>query len=139
MPVKRKVSGKTVKRDKRGRITTGSAPLNPLGAPKRGTSMADAYEWVLGVSADAVADVLEINGKSDLSRQFRQMPRGIQNQILLAMRVFAAAMFEPQAAMLNHIIERVDGKVTQPIGNDDTGALVLKIVRASNASADNDQ
>lgn len=106
----------SAKKKPRGKPFTGKDdPRNGPGAPKRGGSMAEAYEWVLSMSPDTVADVLEINGKSDLSRQFRQMPRGIQNQILLAMRVFAAAMFEPQAAMLNHIIDRVDGPVKIPI------------------------
>ncbi len=84
---------------------------NPHGAPKRGGSMREAYEWALSLTPDAVVEVLSINGSNDLARQFKQMPRGIQLKLLVALRVVSAIMFEPQPGLVNHMIDRVDGPV----------------------------
>jgi hypothetical protein len=85
--------------------------------------MAEAYKWALSLTPDAVADVLSINGSNDLARQYRQMPRGIQLKLLVALRIVASVMFEPQPGLVNHVVDRLDGPVTEKI--EHSGAVRL--------------
>ena len=54
-------------------------------------------------------------GNNDLGRMYRQMPRSIAMKRLVVMRVFSALMFEPTSGLWNPLMERVEGKVMQPI------------------------
>lgn len=87
---------------------------NPKGAPKRGMSFKEAYEWALSLNAEDIAAILEAGGRNDLSNAFRQMPKGVELKSLMAARVVAAVMFDPQPGLVNHISDRTDGKVVQP-------------------------
>jgi len=85
---------------------------NPNGAPKRGESWREIIDSVGKMFAEEVeAEV----GNNDLGRAYRQLPRGIAMKRLVVMRVFAALMFEPTAGLWNPLMERVEGKVIQPI------------------------
>jgi len=88
---------------------------NPKGAPKRGTSFKEIYEWALECDRDDMIAVLEAGGRNDLSNMFRLMPKGVHMKALLAARIVAANMFEPQPGLVNHIADRIEGKVAQPI------------------------
>ena len=88
---------------------------NPKGAPKRGMSIREAYEWALSINADEMADILAAGGRNDLSEAFRHMPKGIELKTLWAARILAATMFEPQPGLVNHIADRVEGPVTEKI------------------------
>ncbi len=101
----------------RGRPFTGKDdPRNNLkGAPKRGMSWKEIYDWALSLNAEEIAAILEASGSNDLSRAFRQMPKGVELKALVATRVIAALMFEPDARLLNAVQDRNEGKVTQPV------------------------
>jgi len=85
---------------------------NPNGAPKRGESWREIIDSVGKMFAEEVSAEV---GNNDLGRAYRQLPRGIAMKRLVVMRVFAALMFEPTAGLWNPLMERVEGKVIQPI------------------------
>lgn len=78
-------------------------------------SIKESYAWALSVNAEDMAAILSVNGRNDLSEAFRQMPKGIELKTLWAARIVAATMFEPQPGLVNHVVDRVEGKVAQPI------------------------
>lgn len=92
----------------------GDPSPNPKGAPKRGMSFKEAYDWALSLNAEDMAAILEAGGRNDLSNAFRQMPKGVELKSLMAARNIAAVMFDPQPGLVNHIADRADGKVVQP-------------------------
>ena len=85
---------------------------NPNGAPKRGESWREIIDSVGKMFAEEISEEV---GNNDLGRAYRQLPRGIAMKRLVVMRVFAALMFEPTAGLWNPLMERVEGKVIQPI------------------------
>ena len=85
---------------------------NPNGAPKRGESWREIIDSVGKMFAEEVSAEV---GNNDLGRAYRQLPRGIAMKRLVVMRIFTALMFEPTAGLWNPLMERVEGKVIQPI------------------------
>ena len=86
---------------------------NPAGAPKRGESWA---EVIKNVSDLTPKDAMKLLGdKGDLVRAFKQMPQNVSLKTLVVLRAFAAMMFEPQASLWSHILDRTEGKVPQPV------------------------
>lgn len=88
---------------------------NLKGAPKRGMSIKEAYDWALRLNAEDMAAILAAGGNNELAEAFRRMPKGIELKTLWAARVLSAVMFEPQPGLVNHVVERLEGKVSQPI------------------------
>lgn len=131
---------KTKKRGNPNWVKGGKSP-HPEGRGPDGSSMRAAYEWAMSLTPDVVAEILSINGSNELSRQFKQMPRGIQLKLLVALRIVSAIMFEPQAAMVNHFVDRIDGPVKNE--QEHSGAITINVnyadASASASSATDDQ
>ena len=132
---KRNQSDKTQIKGKRGgrRSTTwvkGIPSPNPKGAPKRGESWKEIIDTVSKLTAEQIRQSV---GNNDLGRAFQQMPKGIPMRDLVVMRVFSALMFEPQSGLWNTLIERVEGKVPQPVQFDVTEEL-RRLMRDLNLS-----
>lgn len=86
---------------------------NPAGRPKDGESWAAIIKAVGDMYPD---DILALVGSgNDLGREIAQLPKGVQMKYLVTARVFAALMFEPTAGLWNNLMDRADGKVSQPI------------------------
>ena len=86
--------------------------VNLNGAPKRGESWREIIDSVGKMFAEEISAEV---GNNDLGRAYRQLPRGIAMKRLVVMRIFTALMFEPTAGLWNPLMERVEGKVIQPI------------------------
>jgi hypothetical protein len=103
-PVARKTKRKGNPNWKKG----GPSP-NPAGAPRRGQSWKEIIQEIGEMTPDEARAVSE--------KIFEQVKLG--NEITLkqavVMRVYAALLFEPQPGLLNAFMERVEGKVAQPI------------------------
>lgn len=105
---------------------------NPAGAPKRGMSFKEAYEWAMSLNTEDMAAILSAGGDNVLAEAFRAMPKGIDLKSLLAARVLSSQMFEPQAAMLNHISDRTDGPVKEQ--QEHSGAITITVNYADAAA-----
>lgn len=114
MPVKRTVNGKTVKRDKRGRITEGSAPLNPLGAPKRGDSWAETIKSIGEMDGPSIAALWDTQHK-----EFVKLPEGITMKQLVVMTVYAALLREPSPGNWRELMDRAEGPVKSIVKVED--------------------
>ena len=62
--------------------------------------------------ADIIAFVGEHN---DLGQMLKSLPQNVQMKYLVTARVFASLMFEPAQGLWKELMERSDGKVSQPI------------------------
>lgn len=85
---------------------------NPQGPPKRGESWTETIKRVGNMTPAEI--ILEL-GSNPLSAAFAKMPLHVQMKNLVTMRMYAASMFEPQAALVNALIDRDEGKVADRV------------------------
>lgn len=82
---------------------------NPKGAPKRGQSWKEIIHEIGEMTPDEAREMCRI--------LFAKVP--LHDEVTLkqavVMRVYAALLFDPQPGLLNAFMERVEGKVAQPI------------------------
>lgn len=85
------------------------ASPNPKGAPKRGQSWKEIIHEIGEMTPDEAREMCRI--------LFAKVP--LHDEVTLkqavVMRVYAALLFDPQPGLLNAFMERVEGKVAQPI------------------------
>lgn len=83
---------------------------NPAGSPKRGESWAEIIKRVGEYTPpEAAARSLE------LSKQLLKIGEGVTLKEAAVLRMFGAILFDPQPGLVNILIERAEGKITQPI------------------------
>jgi len=109
-----------VSRARNGQWLKGTPSPNPRGRPSVGESWKEIIDAIGKMTSDRIHGMV---GNNDLGSAFQQMPKGIPMRDLVVMRVFSALMFEPQNGLWNTLIERVDGKVPQPVQLDVTEEL----------------
>ena len=103
----------------------GGASPNPAGRPKDGQSW---REVIAELSNATVEDIIQMVGEhNDLGRALKAMPKNVQMKYLVTARVMAALMFEPQASLWNGLMDRMEGKVTEPIDVTSGGDKVANI------------
>lgn len=103
----------------------GGPSPNPAGRPGVGTSRSELWAADLERPAEEIAKEL---GNTDLGRMFKQMPPGVPMKVLLGRRVMAAVMFDPQASLLNAVLDSVFGKVKDEI--EHSGSFTINITGA---------
>lgn len=82
---------------------------NPKGAPKRGQSWREIIQEIGEMTPDEARKISRvIFSKIDLHDE-------LTLKQAVVMRVYAALLFDPQPGLLNAFMERVEGKVAQPI------------------------
>lgn len=106
--------GANTKRPAKRKATPGSwkpgQSGNPAGRPRDGESWATVLTWAANLTGEEAAQI----APTELRQFFRPL-RGLQLKQAISLRVMAALLFEPQASLFNAVMERVEGKVTQPI------------------------
>lgn len=88
----------------------GGASPNPKGAPKRGQSWKEIYSTIGNLTPKEAAEYCRaVAGKIG----------SIGDQVTLkeavVLRVYAALLFDPDARLLSLVMDRDEGKVTQPV------------------------
>ena len=83
---------------------------NPAGAPKRGESWREIYNRLGDMTPKQAAEYCK-----GIAGQLASLGDGITLKEAVGLRVFAALIFEPSASLLNAVVERVEGRVEQPI------------------------
>lgn len=108
----------TIKTKKRGNpkwVKGGKSP-NPAGRPKDGESWSAIIKAVGDMYPE---DIIAFVGQNnDLGKAVAQLPKNVQMKYLVTTRVFAALMFEPTSGLWKELMERVEGKMTQPISGE---------------------
>lgn len=97
---------------KRGNPTwkKGGPSPNPAGAPKRGESWAEIIKRVGEYTPpEAAARSLE------LAKKLLSIGDGVTLKEAAILRVYGAILFEPQPGLLNILIERAEGKVSDKL------------------------
>ena len=100
----------TAKKKPRGRPFTGKDdPRNGPGAPKRGQSWKEIIHEIGEMTPDEARQICaQLFTKVNLHDE-------VTLKQAVVMRVYAALLFDPQPGLLNAFMERVEGKVAQPI------------------------
>lgn len=83
---------------------------NPKGAPKRGESWAEIIKRVGEMTPSEAAE-----RSLALAKQLLEIGDGVTLKEAVVLRVYSALMFDPQPGLLNAFMDRVEGKVSQPI------------------------
>lgn len=68
---------------------------------------------------------------NEIAKQIRKIGDGITLKEAVVLRVYTALLFEPQPGLLNAIMERDEGKVTQPISGPENGPIKFEDVKSS--------
>jgi len=91
--------------------------INRTGAPKRGASLKEVYDYYDKYTAEEIAEMLP---PGDLKRRYQQMQKGILLKDLKALTINAAIIFEPTPGLIKEYHERTDGKVPDRIQHEGT-------------------
>ena len=92
--------------------------------------------FVKNATAEELAEL--VGGRStDLGRAFLQMPKGVQVKYMMTLRAVAGFMFEPTATIWNTMMDRDEGKVTEPVSMENKGEIILTIRKASEIETGN--
>lgn len=83
---------------------------NPAGAPKRGDSWAETIKAIGEMDGPSIAQLWDTQ-----HREFGKLPDGITMKQLVVMTVYAALLREPSPGNWRELMERAEGKVSQPI------------------------
>lgn len=106
---------------------------NPKGAPKRGESWAEIIK--------AFGDLTPIEAAEkahEIGKQLRKYGGDLTLKQAVVVRIYAALLFEPQAALLNSFMDRAEGKVTQPFSGN-IGLSWIDFINNDNPEEDNKQ
>jgi len=113
--------------------------INRTGAPPRGSSLKEIFDYYDKYTAEEIADMLP---PGDLKRRYQQMQKGVLLKDLKALIINAAIIFEPTPGLIKEYHERTDGKIPDKIQHEGTLNVdglqaILKKVYGSNDPADN--
>lgn len=107
---------------------------NPAGAPKRGESWSEIIKRIGDMTPiEAAEHAKAIAGK------LRSMGDGLTLKEAVVVRVYAALLFEPSASLLNSFMERAEGKVADSFNLNNTGELLVRVIKASDDSDTGDK
>lgn len=81
---------------------------NPKGAPKRGESWSELWKKIGNMTPGEAADYCR-----SIAGQLATIGNDVTLKEAVVLRVFAALMFEPDARLLNSVMDRDEGKVPQ--------------------------
>ncbi len=102
---------------------------NPRGAPKRGESWAEVIKRIADMTPKEAADFCK-----GVAAQLATLGEAVTLKEAVILRVFAALMFEPTAGLFNALLDRTEGKVTQPLAVDMTVRDWRELARAHGLS-----
>lgn len=91
--------------------------INRTGAPKRGASLKEIFDYYDKYTAEEIAEMLP---PGDLKRRYQQMQKGVLLKDLKALIINAAIIFEPTPGLIKEYHDRTDGKVPDRIQHEGT-------------------
>lgn len=100
----------SVARDKGGKWIKGTPSPNPAGRPPLGESWREIFDKAGKLTKQQLLDLYPIYGK-----RLAGLPSDVPLRDAVALSAMVTLACEPSPGLLATIIERVDGKVAQPI------------------------
>jgi len=91
----------------------GCTSPNPNGRPKEGQAWTAIVREVTNLTPEEVLSVIRLD--TEIGKSFRNIPAKVQMKYLIALRVIASLMDEPNASLLNVLMDREDGKVADKL------------------------
>lgn len=100
----------TTKRKGNKKWVKGGASPNPKGAPKRGQSWKEIYNTIGNLTPKEAAEYC-----SAVAKKIGTIGDQVTLKEAVVLRVYTALLFDPDARLLNVVMDRDEGKVTQPV------------------------
>jgi len=122
--MKKQRNNTRVLRDKNGKWKKGTPPPNPAGAPKRGQSWKEIWSETGNMSPLEAAKYCKV-----IAGQLATIGGEMTLKQAVVLRVYAALLFEPDARLLNSVMDRDEGKVTQPMSVETWRDKVITLLR----------
>lgn len=129
MAAKRKSTAKPdntqITRDENGRWRKGGPSPNPGGRPKQKASIAywlNEFARMTGAEAAAACAVY--------AAEFKKSKGPLPLAAIIAARALLELMNEPSPALFGQVLDRIDGKVTQPVDVAIWQAEIVTLLRA---------
>jgi hypothetical protein len=114
--------GQTKKRGNPNWIKGGTSP-NPSGRPKNETSITYWLHEFGGMTSEQVAELAGV-----YAREFKQLKTGdVPLAAIVALRAYMSLINDITPGMFGHVLDRVDGAVTQKIAGDDQSPLTIRV------------
>lgn len=86
---------------------------NPAGRPKTGQSWGEIAKEIGDQYPEEVVELFGVN--TVMGKAFSTFPRGVQLKYSVFYRVIIALMNEPTPGLLKELLDRIEGKVSQPL------------------------
>ena len=98
---------------------------NPTGRPKTGQSWGEIAKEIGDQYPEEVVEIFGSN--TVMGRAFATFPKGVQIKYSVFYRVIIALMNEPTPGLLKELLDRIEGKVTDPIDLTSKGEKIDNI------------
>ena len=123
--MKKKIDNKATSK-KRGNPNwkKGGPSPNPAGAPKRGQSWKELWNEIGNMTPLEAANYCKA-----IAGQLASIGANVTLKEAVTLRVYAALLFEPDARLLNSVMDRDEGKVTQPMSVETWRDKVITLLR----------
>ena len=112
------------KRGEDGKWAKGTPSPNPHGAPKRGQSLKDIAKTIGDMTPTEAADWC-----SEIANRIKSIGDGVTLKEAVVLRIYTSLLFEPDARLFDAIMNRDEGKVSQPVEVYDWRKDALEIGR----------
>ena len=86
---------------------------NPAGRPKTGQSWGEIAKEIGDQYPEEVTELFGAN--TVMGRAFASFPKGVQIKYSVFYRVIISLMNEPTPGLLKELLDRIEGKVTNPV------------------------
>ena len=98
---------------------------NPTGRPKTGQSWGEIAKEIGDQYPEEVVQIFGSN--TVMGRAFATFPKGVQIKYSVFYRVIIALMNEPTPGLLKELLDRIEGKVTDPIDLTSKGEKIENV------------
>ncbi len=111
--------------------------INREGAPKRGQNWQETIKRLSDMTRDELIEY--IGPKTKMAKLLKELPPNVPLKDGLVLISFIQYGRDPNPRLLSTLMDREEGKPTQPISGDPTKPLEVIIRRASDATGTNDK
>lgn len=91
----------------------GQPSPNPKGRPPEGQSWKAIIKQVSNMTPAKIVDL--VGDDNDLGQAYKKMPQKTRMKVLVVLRSMAALMFDPSPSLLEHLMDRDEGKVKEEL------------------------
>ena len=105
----------------------GGASPHPKGRPKTGQSWGEIAKEIGNQYPEEIVELFGSN--TVMGRAFASFPKGVQIKYSVFYRVIVSLMNEPTPGLLKELLDRIEGKVVNPVDVTTNGESLSPIIK----------